>query len=69
MKASARVVYFSYEMFNDALYFLEQAKELDPAPHNDWIRWRYLRATILYSFICLESVINGLIIGKAKDLV
>lgn len=54
-------------MFNDALYFLEQAKHFDLSPKNDWCRWRYLRATILYSLACIESVVNGLIIGKAKN--
>jgi len=62
-----RVVYFSAEMFNDAMFFIEKAKSFEPEPQNDWLRWRYLRATILYTFACLESVINGLIIGKAKE--
>lgn len=62
-----RVVYFSREMFNDALYFLEQAQLLDPRPKNDWLRWRYQRATIIYSIACVESVINGLILRRAKE--
>jgi hypothetical protein len=56
-----RIVNFSYEMFNDALYFYEQAQQVDPSPQDDLIRWRFLRATILFSFASLESVINGYI--------
>ena len=56
-----RLVSFPAEMFNDALFFLEEAKKLDPTPGNDWLRWRYLRASILYSFACLEAYVNSLI--------
>lgn len=58
---SARLVDFPAEVFNDALFFLEEAKRLDPIPENDWLRWRYLRASILYSSACLEAYVNSLI--------
>jgi hypothetical protein len=58
---STRLVSFPAEMFNDALFFLEEAKKLDLIPENDWLRWRYLRASILYSFACLEAYVNSFI--------
>jgi hypothetical protein len=51
-------------MFNDAMYFLEQAKKLSDAPENNWLRWRYLRGSILYSFTSIESYVNSFIIGN-----
>jgi hypothetical protein len=56
-----RLVNYPAEMFNDALYFLEEAKKLGSSSKNDWLRWRYLRATILYSFGCLKAYVNSLI--------
>jgi len=68
MYATARLVNFPAEMFNDALFFLEKAKNIEPISENDWLRWRYLRASILYSFSCIEAYVNLLIISRAKKL-
>lgn len=58
---SVRLVDFKHEMFNDAMYFLEQAKALSKKPADDWIRWRYLRASILFSAASAEAFLNTLI--------
>ncbi len=55
---NATIVYFPAEMFNDAMYFLEEAKKLSTSSDNDFLRWRYLRASIIYSFISLEAFAN-----------
>lgn len=68
MYATARIVNFPAEMFNDALYFLEEAKKIGPVSGNDWLRWRYLRASILFSFSCIEAYVNLLIISRAEKL-
>ena len=65
---SVKLVNFPAEMFNDSLYFLEEAKKLEPIPENDWLRWRYLRASILYSFACLEAYVNTLIADHLRNV-
>lgn len=60
---SARLVHFPAEMFNDAMYFLEEAKKLSASSSNDWLRWRYLRASVIYSFASLEAYVNSFIEG------
>jgi hypothetical protein len=54
-------VNFPCEMFNDAMYFLEEAKRLNANPQNDWLRWRYLRASLIFSITSLESYVNTFI--------
>jgi hypothetical protein len=63
-----RLVSFPAEMFNDALFFLEEAKKLDSSSENDWLRWRYLRATIFYSYACLEAYVNCLISDTLRNI-
>jgi hypothetical protein len=54
-------------MFNDAMYFLEEARKLGTSSGNMWLRWRYLRASIIYSFTSLESYVNSLIAGLIAE--
>jgi len=68
VKSSARIVNFTNEMLNDSRYFLEQAKELDPSHENDWLRWRYLRASIIFSLGSFEAFVNVFIITCLKNL-
>ena len=51
---------FSPEMFNDALYFKEIAENLPEDP-SAFEQWRYLRASIIFSFTAIESYINTFI--------
>jgi hypothetical protein len=55
-------------MFNDTLFFLEQAKSFDSSHENDWLRWRYLRASIIYSYSSLESYVNLLIADTLRNV-
>lgn len=54
-------------MFNDALFFLEEAKKLDKQTRNDFLRWRYLRASIIYSLTSLEAYANTFIIDHIPN--
>ena len=67
MSISARVVNFSAEMFNDSLYFLEEAKKLGSQSENDWLRWRYLRASIIFSLTSFEAYVNTFIAGQIAN--
>ena len=65
------VVHLPTEMFYDACYFKELAKKLLKDPrYDDFERWRYLRASIIFSFIAIESYINEFIKNalETKDL-
>ncbi len=64
----ARFVNLPCEMFNDAKYFLEQAKNLGKEPENDWLRWRYLRASIIFSLISLEAYTNTFISDYLRNV-
>ena len=55
------IVHLPSEMFNDALYFKEVAESLPTDPSHDFGRWRFLRASIIFSFIAIESYINEFI--------
>ena len=55
------IVYLPSEMFNDALYFKEVAESLPTDTSHNFERWRYLRASIIFSFIAIESYINEFI--------
>lgn len=57
---TVRVFSFWQEMFNDALYFKEMAENLSE-DSSEFERWRYLRASIIFSFAALESYINAFI--------
>ena len=52
------------ELFNDALWYLEQAKGLPKDSSHDRMRWRYLRASLLFLFSCLDATVNGLLKTK-----
>ena len=65
---SARLVNFPAEMFNDTIFFLEEAKKYDVSEENDWLRWRYLRASIIYSYASLESYVNLLIADTLRGV-
>ena len=65
---SARLVNFPAEMFNDTIFFLEEAKKYDAGEENDWLRWRYLRASIIYSYASLESFVNLLIADTLRGV-
>lgn len=58
------------ELLKDAHFFKEKAKELPEDKNYDFDRWRYLRASIIHSFIALESYIDDFIKGTLdrKDL-
>ena len=64
--ASARIVNFPHEMFNDAQFYLEKAKKFDKDPKNDWQRWRYLRASIFFSLASLEAFVNQIVEYQLK---
>lgn len=64
----ALLVNFPEEMFNDALFFLEEAKKLDKQETNDWLRWRYLRGSIMYSLITLEAYVNIFIVDYTRNI-
>lgn len=49
------------EMFRDAIYFKEVAESLPEDSSHEFERWRYLRASIIYSFSVIESYINEFI--------
>ena len=55
------VVHLPSEMLYDALYFKEVAESLPKDSSHDFERWRYLRASIIFSFIAIESYINEFI--------
>lgn len=55
------VVHVPSEMFNDALYFKEVAKSFPKDTSHDFERWRYVRASIIFSSITMESYINEFI--------
>ncbi|MFC1507199.1 hypothetical protein ACFLQ6_09050 [Thermoproteota archaeon] len=58
LSGSFRIRNLTYEMYNDAMYFKEQAKKLPTEPKYDFQRWTYLRASIIVSLIAIESFIN-----------
>lgn len=64
---SAILVFLPAELFNDALYFLEEAKKLSKQPENDFLRWRYLRASIIYSLTAFETEVNIFITGHIRE--
>jgi hypothetical protein len=66
VSAGAMIVNFPEEMFNDAMYFLEQAKNLSAENNNTWLRWRYLRASIIFSFSSFESYLNSFIKARIQ---
>jgi hypothetical protein len=49
------------ELLKDAHSFKNLAEELPEEKNNDFERWRYLRASIIHSFIALESYIDKFI--------
>lgn len=49
------------EMIKDAIYFKEKAESLPEDSSHEFERWRYLRASIIYSFSVIESYINEFI--------
>ena len=61
-----KVFHLPSEMFNDALYFKEVAESLPKDISHDFERRRYLRASIIFSFIVIESHINEFIIKSLK---
>lgn len=67
LSSGARIVDFPCEMYNDAIFFKEQAIELDAKTENDWLRWRYLRASIILSFSSFESYLNSFIKARIPD--
>ena len=67
ISSGARIVNFPAEMFNDAFFFLEEAKKLDKQATNDWLCWRYLRASIIYSLTSLEAYTNRFIASIISD--
>ena len=60
-KTSVSAVDFPCEMYNDALFFKEEAKKLDPTSENYRLRWRYLRASIIFSLTSTEAYVNTFI--------
>lgn len=60
-KPSDRPADLPREMYNDAMFFKEEAQKLDPKPENDMLRWRYLRASIILSLTSVEAYVNTLI--------
>jgi hypothetical protein len=48
-------------MYNDAMFFKEEAQKLDPTPENDPLLWRYLRTSIILSLTSLEAYVNTFI--------
>ena len=67
VSSNATLVNFPQEMFNDAMHFLEEAKKLSTSSDNDFLRWRYLRASIIYSLTSLEAFVNTLIAGLIAE--
>ena len=61
----AILVSLPIEMYNDAMSFLETARCLEDKPENLWFRWRYLRASILFSFCSFEAFLNSFV----KDII
>ena len=55
-------------MFNDSIYFLEQAKCISKEPENDWLRWRFLRASIIYSLTSMDSYLNRFIEARIRKI-
>ncbi len=60
-KPTVRPADLPREMYNDAMFFKEEAQKLDPTPENDMLRWRYLRASIILSLTSVEAYVNTLI--------
>ena len=62
------IVDFPCEMFNDALSFKEAAQYLEKDPEYDWLRWRYFRASIVFSMISLEAYVNTFISDYLRNI-
>jgi hypothetical protein len=66
-KPTVRPADLPRELYNDAMFFKEEAKKLNPTPQNDMLRWRYLRASIILSFTSIEAYVNTFISDYIKN--
>ncbi len=64
---TAEFYHMTEEIFNDAVYFKNQAESLPPDLSNAYERRRYSRASILFSFIAIECFINEFIDKLISD--
>lgn len=64
MVGRVTVTNMAFELFNDALYYREQADQTD----NQFLRWRYLRSAVMCFCASTEAWVNALMVENLKNL-